>query len=116
VRGPRDHRFLESGGDPASLRRRIGLVGQYGLTHRMVPGVHVELTYNDFQDMFTNPGPYVELLSEKARQVVAGGAGILLTSGDQSIPARSERVGNRRRRGTGCGCRGGQVCRVDGGF
>lgn len=66
--------------NPASLRRRLGLVEQYGLTHRMVAGVHVDLTYNDFHDMFTNPEPYVEMLSEKARQVVARGAGILLTS------------------------------------
>lgn len=64
----------------ASLRRRIGQVEQYGLAHRMAPGAHLDLTYNDFQDMFNNPKPYIASLSEKAREVVARGAGILLTS------------------------------------
>jgi allantoin racemase len=66
--------------NPASLRRRIDMVGKYGLAHRMVPGAHHDLTYHDFQSMFTHPEPYVDSLSEKARQVVARGAGILLTS------------------------------------
>ncbi|MFC1981443.1 aspartate/glutamate racemase family protein [Chloroflexota bacterium] len=64
----------------ASLRRRIGLVEQYGLAHRMVPGAHLDITYNNFQEMFENPKPYLESISQKAREVVNRGAGVLLTS------------------------------------
>jgi len=64
----------------ASLRRRTALVEQYGMAHKMVTGTHLDLTYNDFLDMFENPKPYLDSWSKKAREVVARGAGVLLTS------------------------------------
>ncbi len=54
------------------------LARQYGLTERMVEGGYLKLRYTDWTNMFKHPDRYVEIITQKAKEIVARGAGILI--------------------------------------
>ena len=53
---------------------------QYGMKEYMLPGGYMEgVSYMTFGDMFGYPEKYIDTVTEKAREVIANGAGVLLT-------------------------------------
>lgn len=59
------------------LHRLTGMAQQYGLSQHMVPGGHLNISYNDFPDMFEHPSRHVDKVVRAAREVIARGANIL---------------------------------------
>ena len=58
------------------------LAQRYGLAGRMVPGAHLDLTYEDFPRMYGNPAPYVDRFAAAARQAIGRGAAMLMVAGN----------------------------------
>lgn len=64
------------------LAERIEMAKRYGLAERMVPGSHLNLTYREFNKMYADPQPYIDLATRVAREVVKQGANLLIVSGN----------------------------------
>ncbi|MFC2066249.1 aspartate/glutamate racemase family protein [Chloroflexota bacterium] len=64
------------------LLRMTEMVKKFGLTERMVPGRHLNITYEDFPNMYKDPEPYINKFSEEARKVIEQGADILMIMGN----------------------------------
>jgi len=63
------------------LDRITELAERYGLTHRMVPGGHLDLSgYSELMEMFQNPKRYVDSVVRVVREIGARGASLLLPS------------------------------------
>lgn len=62
------------------LIRLVELTQNYGLAESMTPGGHLELSYSVWPDMFGNPTQYQADIVQKAREIISGGAGILIPS------------------------------------
>jgi len=55
------------------------LTKQYGLGEHMVPGGYLEgLSYLTFGDMYGHPEKYIDTITQKAREIIANGAGVLI--------------------------------------
>jgi len=59
-------------------------VKQYGLEERMTPGVYLDLSHKDFNNMYKNPKPYLDAFISNGRKVIEQGANIILVSGNPS--------------------------------
>jgi len=56
-------------------------VKQYGLAEHMVQGDYLEgISYLTFGDMFGHPEKYIDTITQKARGIIANGAGVLISS------------------------------------
>ena len=53
---------------------------QYGLAENMVEGKYLGLSYSAWPDMFGHPEKYVDEITQKAKEVIARGAGALIPS------------------------------------
>jgi allantoin racemase len=68
--------------NPSMLLHVTELAKRYGLAEHMVPGGCLELTYNDFPNMYKEPEPYINRFVEEARRVIKQGATLLLVAGN----------------------------------
>ena len=64
-----------------NLRRKMQLVRDYGLTERCTPGAHLNSENSAIIDSFArDPQSFIDNFTKAARQVIAGGAGVLIPS------------------------------------
>lgn len=64
------------------LLRITEKVREYGLGERMTPGACLNLSHKDFNLFGEKPAPYLDLLVQGGRKVIAQGANIILVSGN----------------------------------
>ena len=64
----------------AVLSLVTAIAKQYGLTERMVPGGYLNLTYSDWPSLFGQPELYIDTITQKAKEIIARGAGLLIPS------------------------------------
>ena len=62
------------------LARLIRIASQYGLTEHMTPPGFLDLTYSVWPDLYGHPERYIDTVTQKAREVIANGAGVLIPS------------------------------------
>lgn len=64
----------------ALLARLEELARQYGLGEKMVPGDYLDLSYSIWPEMFGHPERFTEMITQKAKGLVARGAGVIIPS------------------------------------
>ncbi len=64
------------------LPRVEDVARRYGVTERMVPGANLNFTYREFNKMYSDPKPYMDLISKAAKEVVDRGANTLMVCGN----------------------------------
>jgi allantoin racemase len=64
----------------ALLSQLAELTKQYGIAEHMVPGGYLDLTYSDWPNLFGKPEQYVGTITQKAKEIITRGAGILIPS------------------------------------
>ncbi|MDP2952748.1 MAG: aspartate/glutamate racemase family protein [Chloroflexota bacterium] len=53
------------------------LTKEYGLEDHLVPGGHLDLSYQDIKGMYEKPEPYIDGFTKLAKQIAARGANLL---------------------------------------
>jgi len=73
-------RFSLIASSEAILRAQTRLIGNYGLSQRLVPGIHLDVTslLEIADEMNNNPKKVVTMVTEKAAQPIGEGAGALV--------------------------------------
>ena len=51
------------------LFRVTDMAKRYGLSERMAPGGHLNITYKDFPEMYKEPETYINMFAEEARKI-----------------------------------------------
>ena len=64
----------------ALLHLLTRLAKEYGLEDRMVPGGHLDLSYQDIKGMYEKPEPYIEGFTKLAKEIAGRGANLLFPS------------------------------------
>ena len=65
------------------IRLQVEALGErYGLAARMVAGESLDLTYDDFPEMYVDPAAYLERFRTAARAAMARGAAAFLAAGN----------------------------------
>ncbi len=64
----------------ALLERLTEMTKQYGLAENMIPGGHLDYSYTIWPDMFEHPERYIDIVTQKAKEIIKRGARILIPS------------------------------------
>ena len=62
------------------LLRMTELTNQYGLDKNLIPGGYLDLSYSVWPDMYKHPEHHVDKIVQKAKELIANGAGIIIPS------------------------------------
>ncbi len=60
------------------LARLEEMTRQYGLAQNMIPGDFLNLSYSVWPEMFGHPERFVDSITQKAKSIIARGAGVLI--------------------------------------
>jgi len=64
----------------AMLAQLTAQTKQYGLAERMAPGGYLNLAYSIWPDMYGHPERHIDAITQKAKEVIANGARVLIPS------------------------------------